>query len=91
MQAITALAHLTCTVLYFADISEQCGYTIEQQCNLFHSIKPLFANKQLIIVVNKVDIVSWDSLDPEKKLMLNSLAGECHLLNEISRFISRYA
>jgi nucleolar GTP-binding protein len=75
MQAITALAHLTCTVLYFCDISEQCGYTIEQQCNLFRSIKPLFANKQLIIVVNKVDVVSWDDLEEEKKTMLNSLAG----------------
>jgi len=31
MQAITALAHLHCCVLYFIDISEQCGYTIEQQ------------------------------------------------------------
>eukprot|EP00970_Alexandrium_tamarense_P006685 scaffold1163_cov193-Alexandrium_tamarense.AAC.17 len=51
MQAITALAHLTCSVLYFMDISEQCGYTIEQQCNLFRSIQPLFANKQLVVVV----------------------------------------
>lgn len=48
MQAIIALAHLTCSVLYFVDISEQCGYTIDQQCSLFRSIKPLFANKQLI-------------------------------------------
>lgn len=31
MQAITALAHLHCAVLYFIDISEQCGYTIAQQ------------------------------------------------------------
>jgi len=31
MQAITALAHLQCAVLYFIDISENCGYTIDQQ------------------------------------------------------------
>ena len=31
MQAITALAHLQCCVLYFIDISEQCGFTIAQQ------------------------------------------------------------
>ena len=48
MQAIIALAHLSCSVLYFVDISEQCGYTVDQQCSLFRSIKPLFANKQLI-------------------------------------------
>lgn len=31
MQAVTALAHLQCCVLYFIDISEQCGYTIKEQ------------------------------------------------------------
>lgn len=82
MQAITALAHLTCSVLYFVDISEQCGYTIEQQCSLFRSIKPLFANKELIIVVNKIDAQPWDTLDPEKKNMVESLTEDsnCSLM-----------
>jgi nucleolar GTP-binding protein len=82
MQAITALAHLTCSVLYFVDISEQCGYTIEQQCSLFRSIQPLFANKQLIIVVNKVDIQPWDTLATEKKDMVNALSesSNCTLM-----------
>jgi len=31
MQAITALAHLRAAVLYFMDVSEQCGNAIEQQ------------------------------------------------------------
>ena len=31
MQAITALAHLKAAVLYFTDMSEQCGYTLPQQ------------------------------------------------------------
>ena len=31
MQAITALAHLRAAVLYFLDVSELCGHTIEQQ------------------------------------------------------------
>ena len=26
MQAVTALAHLPCAVLFFVDVSEQCGY-----------------------------------------------------------------
>jgi len=74
MQAITALAHLQCAVLYFIDISEQCGYTIEQQCSLFKSIKPLFANKQLILVVNKIDVQPWETMDPVKKAMVQDLA-----------------
>jgi len=73
MQAITALAHLTCSVMFFLDISEQCGYTIEQQCSLFKSIKALFVNKELIVVANKIDVQSWETLDPEKKELITSV------------------
>eukprot|EP00571_Detonula_confervacea_P002392 CAMPEP_0172313024 /NCGR_PEP_ID=MMETSP1058-20130122/19130_1 /TAXON_ID=83371 /ORGANISM="Detonula confervacea, Strain CCMP 353" /LENGTH=732 /DNA_ID=CAMNT_0013026607 /DNA_START=128 /DNA_END=2326 /DNA_ORIENTATION=- len=76
MQAITALAHLTCSVLYFMDISEQCGFTIEQQCNLFRSIQPLFANKQLIVVINKIDAQPWDTLETDRKEMIENLIKE---------------
>lgn len=78
MQAIIALAHLTCSVLYFVDISEQCGYTIEQQCSLFRSIKPLFANKQLVVVVNKIDQQPWDSLEADKKAMVQGLVDDAN-------------
>ena len=82
MQAIIALAHLTCTVLYFMDPSEVCGYTVEQQCSLFKSIQPLFANKQLLIVVNKVDQQPWETLEAEKKEMIEALAknANCSLM-----------
>jgi len=76
MQAITALAHLTCSVLYFMDISEQCGFTIEQQCNLFRSIQPLFANKQLVMVINKIDAQPWDTLDAKYRTMIEDLVKE---------------
>jgi len=83
MQAITALAHLTCSVLYFMDISEQCGYTVGQQCSLFKSIKPLFSNKELIIVINKIDVQPWDTLDAGKKTLIEDLttdADNCTLM-----------
>ncbi|KAL7519339.1 hypothetical protein ACHAWX_004106 [Stephanocyclus meneghinianus] len=76
MQAITALAHLTCSVLYFMDISEQCGYTIEQQCNLFRSIQPLFANKQLVVVINKIDQQPWETLESDRRAMIEELVKE---------------
>lgn len=31
MQAITALAHLRAAILYVMDVSEQCGYNLNQQ------------------------------------------------------------
>ncbi|KIJ29659.1 hypothetical protein M422DRAFT_268881 [Sphaerobolus stellatus SS14] len=40
MQSIIVLAHLRECVLYFIDLSEHCGYTVEAQCKLFHPIKP---------------------------------------------------
>jgi nucleolar GTP-binding protein len=62
MQAITALAHLQCCVLYFLDISEQCGFPIDQQLKLFESIQPLFANKQVMMIANKTDVLPYESL-----------------------------
>jgi nucleolar GTP-binding protein len=74
MQAITALAHLQCCVLYFLDISETCGYPIDQQLKLFQSIYPLFTNKQVIIVANKIDVVSYESLSKETRDKIENMA-----------------
>jgi nucleolar GTP-binding protein len=35
MQSITALAHLRSAVMYFMDLSEQCGFTVEAQVSSF--------------------------------------------------------
>ncbi|XP_046742226.1 nucleolar GTP-binding protein 1 [Diprion similis] len=67
MQAVTALAHLRAAVLYFVDISEQCGHSLEEQVKLFESIKPLFTNKPLMIVLNKVDVLRLEELPEEKR------------------------
>ncbi|ODV71790.1 putative GTPase NOG1 [Cyberlindnera jadinii NRRL Y-1542] len=73
MQSIYAIAHLRSTVLYFMDISEQCGFSIEAQVKLFHSIKPLFANKSVLVVINKTDILKPEDLDPERQELLKTL------------------
>merc|ERR1719248_566777 len=66
MTAITALAHLPAAVLFFIDISEMCGYNLQQQVALFHSIKPLFRSKPLLVVMNKTDLRKLDSLTAEE-------------------------
>ena len=73
MQSITALAHLRAVVLYIVDISEHCGYSIEQQAALFHSIKPLFANKPLLVVCNKIDVQSFEGLSAEDQEHVNGM------------------
>ncbi|CDW88118.1 nucleolar gtp-binding protein 1 [Stylonychia lemnae] len=76
MQSITALAHLNACILYFIDISETCGYTIEQQISLFKNIKPLFQSKPLVIVLTKIDLVKYGELDKQTKDMIEKLAKE---------------
>ena len=63
MQSITAIAHLRSVILYFMDLSEQCGYSVQAQIQLFQSIKPLFANKLVFIVINKIDVIRPEDLD----------------------------
>merc|ERR1712131_118446 len=76
MQAITALAHLRAAVLYVMDPSEQCGHTMDQQPELFNSIKPLFANKPLLVVANKTDVIKREDLSEEKQVVLASIETE---------------
>ncbi|OWF41124.1 nucleolar GTP-binding protein 1-like [Mizuhopecten yessoensis] len=76
MQAITALAHLRSAILYIMDVSEQCGHSLEQQRDLFSSIKPLFTNKPLIIVANKIDVTKIEDLPEEKKQIFTDFEAE---------------
>ena len=58
------------------DISEQCGHSLAQQAALFHSIKPLFANKPLLVVANKVDVTHLESLAPADKALIDEMVSE---------------
>ena len=73
MQSIAVLVHLKACVLYFMDLSEQCGYSIEAHCQLFHAIKPLFANKPCVLVINKIDVARLDDLAPERHALLDEI------------------
>jgi nucleolar GTP-binding protein len=82
MQSITAIAHLRSAILYFMDLSEQCGYSVHAQMALFQSIKPLFANKLVFIVINKIDVMRPEHLDEETQAKLQELlkSGNVELL-----------
>ncbi|KAK8159905.1 nucleolar GTP-binding protein 1 [Phyllosticta citribraziliensis] len=82
MQSITAIAHLRSAIMYFMDLSEQCGYSVSAQIQLFHSIKPLFNNKLVFIVINKTDLRTPEDLDPETQEALQGMlkSGEVELL-----------
>lgn len=84
MQSITALAHLRACVLYLMDVSEQCGHSIEDQFALFNNIKPLFANKPILVVVNKIDIVKIQDLPEDKRKLFDELKESNILVHEMS-------
>jgi nucleolar GTP-binding protein len=84
MQAVTALAHLRAAVLYMMDPSEQCDQTLEDQVKLFESIKPLFLNKPLLVVLNKADILKLEELSPEKRALLARIESENIPIMEMS-------
>ncbi|KAL5970725.1 Nucleolar GTP-binding protein 1 [Taenia solium] len=79
MVAITALAHLQAAVIYLMDLSEQCGYSVEQQVSLFKSLSPLFFNKPLLVVANKSDVKNLASLSDEERKLITSM---CRLPGE---------
>ncbi|KAI9699151.1 MAG: Nucleolar GTP-binding protein 1 [Bogoriella megaspora] len=73
MQSITAIAHLRSAILYFMDLSEQCGYSVQAQMQLFQSIKPLFANKLVFLIINKIDVARPEDLDADTRAQLQAL------------------
>lgn len=82
MQSITAVAHLRSAIMYFMDLSEQCGYSVADQIKLFHSIRPLFANKVVFLVINKIDVRKPEDLEPEYQQELDGIlkSGDVEVL-----------
>eukprot|EP01059_Diplonema_ambulator_P028383 TRINITY_DN47168_c0_g1_i1.p1 TRINITY_DN47168_c0_g1~~TRINITY_DN47168_c0_g1_i1.p1 ORF type:complete len:682 (+),score=276.96 TRINITY_DN47168_c0_g1_i1:88-2046(+) len=76
MQSITALAHLKATVLYFMDISCQCGYSVDQQVSLFKNISPLFSQKPLLVVLNKCDVLRFADTNKEDQDLVKAAVSE---------------
>lgn len=46
------------------------------QCKLFHSIKPLFANKPVLLVVNKIDVTRLEDLTPENRSFVDEVIND---------------
>lgn len=76
MQTITALAHLRAAIIFIFDLSATCGYSIEQQVQLFDSLRPLFANKPIVFALNKTDVTPFTKLPKEDRQLIQKTAKE---------------
>jgi len=55
-QAIAALSNLADLIVFILDVSETCGYSLEDQKSLLSKVKKMFNESSIIIVENKADI-----------------------------------
>uniref|UniRef100_A0A4W6BVE6 GTP binding protein 4 n=1 Tax=Lates calcarifer TaxID=8187 RepID=A0A4W6BVE6_LATCA len=61
-----------------------CGHTLQEQLELFNSIRPLFANKPLIIVANKCDVKKINELSEENQKIFADLSAQGISVTETS-------
>jgi len=54
-KSILALNYLANLIIYIFDLTETCGYSIEEQINLLNMIKKIF-NKEIILYFSKKDL-----------------------------------
>jgi len=60
-QAIAALSNLADIIVFILDVSETCGYSLEDQKSLLSKVKKMFDAASIVIVENKADIQKTDS------------------------------
>jgi len=63
-KSILALNYLANLIIYIFDLTETCGYSIEEQINLLNTIKKIF-NKEIILYFSKKDLFT----EKEEKIL----------------------
>lgn len=61
--------------------AQVCGYYLQMrtirslyaQSRLFHSIRPLFVNMLVMLVMNKIDVKRWDDLSPKGRTLVDEI------------------
>lgn len=77
MLSITALAHIKAVVLYFIDLSEECGHSIGEQIELFNTLNPLL-NSNMVVVLSKSDVAKLCDVE-DKEMIMSFLAGKKYM------------
>ncbi|MHA1771400.1 MAG: NOG1 family protein [Candidatus Thorarchaeota archaeon] len=65
--AIAALKYLAHVIIFMFDPSEACGWSMDDQVNLYHEVQRMFPLNPLFPVFNKVDITPPDRLDEARE------------------------
>lgn len=68
-EAIAALKYLAHVIIFMIDPSEACGWTLDEQINLYNEVRRMFVLNPILVVFNKVDITPPEQLEEAKKRM----------------------
>ena len=71
-QAYIAIKYLAQKIIYVFDLTETCGYEIEQQIKLYKRLEKEFKDKEIIIYLSKSDILKQE----QKKLFIKYLKNQ---------------
>ena len=86
-QAFLALKYLCEKIIYVFDLSETCGYTVEDQESLFETLNRKFSDKEIIIYLSKKDLLNEDIINKfQRKYKDYSLFYDAGILK---RFIKK--
>ncbi|MFH1455845.1 MAG: GTPase [archaeon] len=66
-QAFLALKYLSKKIIFVFDLSESCGYTIQEQEKLFKIMQKHFSGKKFLIFFSKKDLLKEEILQKYKK------------------------
>jgi nucleolar GTP-binding protein len=62
-EAIAALKYLANVIIFLIDPSEACGWTLDDQLNLYDEVHRMFPVNPLLVAFNKVDITPPERLE----------------------------
>ena len=71
-QAVLAIKYLATKILFVADPTEYCGYTLEEQTKLMYEIKKEF-KIEMIIILNKIDKANKEQIEKAKSKLKNAI------------------
>ena len=66
-RAVAALTHLANLIIYVADPSEGCGYSLKEQEKLLEVVKAEFRGRGIVVVINKADACSKEQMGEARK------------------------
>ncbi|MFP4403076.1 MAG: GTPase [Nanoarchaeota archaeon] len=71
-----------CDIIFFLiDVSEYCGYSVDEQIKLFNRVLKL-TDKKIILILNKIDLCSIKQINDVKDLFKENLILEVSLLKD---------